>query len=385
MSEPCLLMAGGGTGGHVFPLLAVADALRELSPSLRLVFVGTERGLERDLVPARGYQLEVLPVQPLRGAGALGVARGVALAGKAVLSGRRLLGQYRPRAVFSVGGYAAGPVALAAFTARVPLALLEPNADIGLANRWVSRFVSRAYVGFPETHRFFNAARVLETGVPLRSGFVPSELPPSDGVARILVLGGSQGAKTLNQSVPRALSRLGLPVRVVHQCGRAHLAETQALYAELGMAAQVVVTPFIDDMNRALSDSELVIGRAGAGAVGEICAVGRPSLLVPYPFAGDHQRFNAVSLERRGAARLVLAPEATPERLQAELSTLLGDRARMVEMGRAARALGRLDAALAIARDLLALAGLSDPAEAARGGVAAPSPPVASFSLSEVA
>lgn len=362
-----IVMAGGGTGGHVFPLLAVADALRTLSPALRLVFVGTERGLERTLVPERGYQLETLEVHPIRGGGLATLLNGVKSASSAVFAARSLLRRLKPRAVFSVGGYAAGPVALAAFTARIPLALLEPNADIGLANRWVAPLVSRAYVGFPEARRFFRAGRVVETGVPLRAGFSPREPRPRDGSARILVLGGSQGAKTLNQSVPRALSRLGAEVRVVHQCGRTHLAETQALYAELGMQDRAVVVPFIDDVAQALAEADLVIGRAGASAVSEICLVGRPSLLVPYPFAGDHQRFNALSLESRGAARCVLAGEATAERLERELAALLKSPERLREMSEHARALGKPLAAQVIARDLLALAGLAVDLPAASG------------------
>ena len=354
-----IVMAGGGTGGHVFPLLAVADALRTLAPSIRLVFVGTERGLERSLVPERGYELETLEVHPIRGGGFAGAAQGVKSAARAVFAARSLLGRLKPRAVFSVGGYAAGPVALAAFTARIPLALLEPNADIGLANRWVAPLVSRAYVGFPEARRFFRESAVVETGVPLRAGFAAQEPRNDDGTFRILVLGGSQGAKTLNESVPRALARLGAKLRVVHQCGRAHLAATEKLYAELLLDDRAVVTPFIDDVPRALGDADLVIGRAGASAVSEICLVGRPSLLVPYPFAGDHQRFNALSLESRGAARCVLAKDATVERLERELVELLASPQRLREMGERARALGKPHAAEAIARDLLALAGLS--------------------------
>jgi UDP-N-acetylglucosamine--N-acetylmuramyl-(pentapeptide) pyrophosphoryl-undecaprenol N-acetylglucosamine transferase len=213
-------------------------------------------------------------------------------------------------------------------------------------------------VAFPETRRFFREEVVLETGVPLRPGFVPREAEPTDTL-RVLVLGGSQGAKTLNEAVPRALARLALPLRVLHQCGRAHARETEALYAELELGARAVVTPFIEDVNQALADADLVVGRAGAGALAEICVVGRPSLLVPYPFAGDHQRFNAISLSERGAARYVLAAEASPERLEREIGALLADRQGLSEMGRRARALGRPDAAAVIAKDLLTLAGLA--------------------------
>jgi UDP-N-acetylglucosamine--N-acetylmuramyl-(pentapeptide) pyrophosphoryl-undecaprenol N-acetylglucosamine transferase len=359
MKQKTLLLAGGGSGGHVFPLLAVAAALKELAPELNLVFVGTERGLEKELVPARGYRLELVSVLPIRGAGLGGALSGLTSAARALPASRALVRELRPSAVLSIGGYAAGPVALAAWTLGVPVALVEPNAEIGLSNRLLVPLVSRAYTAFPEAARFFRPPAVLETGVPLRPGFSAQPLGAERREARILVLGGSQGAKTLNESVPRALAALGQPVSVVHQAGSRHEAPTRELYAELGLAESARVMPFIDDMSDALARADLVIGRAGAGAVSEICAVGRPSVLIPYPYAGDHQRFNAMSLEQRGAAVTVLAKDAKPERLAQEIGSLLGDRARLSAMARQARSLGRPNAALAIARDLLALAGLA--------------------------
>jgi UDP-N-acetylglucosamine--N-acetylmuramyl-(pentapeptide) pyrophosphoryl-undecaprenol N-acetylglucosamine transferase len=204
-----------------------------------------------------------------------GALRGATSAAFALPRSAALLRRLRPRAVFSVGGYAAGPVALAARALGVPLAVLEPNADIGLANRWVAPLAGRAYTAFPETARFFKSEAVLETGVPLREGFSPKPLGAADGTRRILVLGGSQGARSLNEAVPRALSALDRPVSVVHQAGAQHEGATRELYARLGLAASVRVVPFIDDMFAALTRAELVVGRAGASAVSEICAVGR--------------------------------------------------------------------------------------------------------------
>lgn len=361
MTRNTLILAGGGSGGHVFPLLAVAAALKDLAPELRLVFVGTERGLEAELVPARGYELELVHVLPMRGAGVGGVIAGLGSAVRALPASRGLVRKLEPKAVLSIGGYAAGPVALAAWTLGVPVALVEPNAEIGLSNRLLVPLISRAYTAFPESARFFRPASVLETGVPLRPGFSARQLANSSREARVLVLGGSQGAKTLNESVPRALAALEMPVSVVHQAGARHEAPTRALYAELGLADRARVMPFIDDMSEALARADLVIGRAGAGAVGEICAVGRPSVLIPYPYAGDHQRFNALSLERRGAAVTVLAKDATPERLSQKIGRILSDRGKLSEMAQQARVLGRPNAAQAIARDLLALAGLAQP------------------------
>jgi UDP-N-acetylglucosamine--N-acetylmuramyl-(pentapeptide) pyrophosphoryl-undecaprenol N-acetylglucosamine transferase len=262
--------------------------------------------------------------------------------------------------VLSVGGYAAGPVSLAAWTLGVPLALLEPNSVIGLANRLVAPLARRAYLAFPEAERHFRRERVLRAGVPLRPGFVPvAPAEPGERV-RVLVLGGSQGAKALNDAIPRAIATLGGSVEVVHQTGTAGADEVRRLYSELGAGSLASVVPFIDDMPAALARADLVVGRSGAGALSEMCAVGRPGLLVPYPVAaGDHQRVNAEALVRAGAARTVANKDATPERLAREIRELADDRAGLARMAEAARAIGRPAAAETIARDLLELAGLT--------------------------
>jgi UDP-N-acetylglucosamine--N-acetylmuramyl-(pentapeptide) pyrophosphoryl-undecaprenol N-acetylglucosamine transferase len=355
-----LLFAGGGTGGHVYPMIAVAEAVRRLAPAVRIVFVGTERGIEARAVPKGGYELELMRVLPLRGAGVLGFVRGVGRAVMALGDGRGLVRRLRPNAVLSVGGYAAGPVSLAAWTLGVPLALLEPNSVIGLANRLVAPLARRAYLAFPEAERHFRRERVLRAGVPLRPGFVPVAPEPAGDRVRVLVLGGSQGAKALNDAVPRAVATLGGLVEVVHQTGTAGEAEVRALYAELGAGSAATVVPFIDDMPAALARADLVVGRSGAGALSEMCAVGRAGLLVPYPFAaGDHQRVNAEALVKAGAARTVPSRDATPERLAREIGELARDRALLARMAASARAIGRPAAAETIARDLLALAGLA--------------------------
>jgi UDP-N-acetylglucosamine--N-acetylmuramyl-(pentapeptide) pyrophosphoryl-undecaprenol N-acetylglucosamine transferase len=353
-------------------MLAVADAVRALLPSARLVFVGTDKGMETKLVPERGYELELVKVVPIRGGGLTGALQGIASAAASIPLARRIVQRVAPAAVFSIGGYAAGPVALAARTLGIPVALAEPNAEVGLANRLVAPFVQRAYVAFEYSQRYFRPGVTVHTGAPLRSGFEPAPYRmPEPGRLAVLVLGGSQGAKSLNEAVPRALARLGEGVSVVHQCGRAHEAAAVALYDELGLSERARVVPFIDDMPAALAAADLVIGRAGAGAVGEVCAVGRPSLLVPYPFAGDHQKVNADCIAREGASVWVPSAEATPERLATELGALLNDPARLVAMADSARRIGRPRAAHAIALDLLSLAGV---AEAQQGAASQRSP-----------
>ncbi|HET7538987.1 MAG TPA: undecaprenyldiphospho-muramoylpentapeptide beta-N-acetylglucosaminyltransferase [Polyangiaceae bacterium] len=393
-----LVFAGGGTGGHVYPMIAVADAVRELAPELELVFVGTERGMETRAVPERGYRLELMRVLPIRGGGVLGALRGIARAAMSVPEARALLRRLRPNAVFSIGGYAAGPVSLGARSLGIPLALMEPNSVIGLANRLIAPLVQRAYTAFPESERHFDPRRVLRAGVPIRAGFEPAPYMPRLDAPRVLVLGGSQGAKSLNEAVPRALAQLGQNVRVVHQCGAAHEADARRLYAGLGLEARAQVLPFIADMPRALADADLVIARSGASAVSEICAVGRPSLLVPYPFAsGDHQRVNAESLVRAGAALCLPATEASAERLAREITELFDHSQRLCSMAERATALGRPAAARVIAEDFLGLAGMAsserrvapspaspvaDP-EARRAGSVAPKTMRSSISLRE--
>lgn len=354
-----LVFAGGGTGGHVFPMIAVAEAVKALAPDVRLVFVGTERGLEARAVPERGYELELMRVLPLRGGGIGGFLRGVGRAALSLPEGRSLVRRLSPAAVLSVGGYAAGPVSLAAWSLGVPLALLEPNSVMGLANRWVAPLAARGYVAFPMAARHFRRGRAVRVGVPLRPGFEPSPYPAAGATLKVLVLGGSQGAKALNEAVPHAVAQLGPAVEVVHQCGPTHAEAVRSLYAELGIGDAVRVVPFIDDMPRALAAAELVVGRAGAGALSEMCVVGRPGLLVPYPFAADdHQRVNAQALVEHGAARSVLNAEATPERLAREMADLMRDRPRLAAMAAAAREIGRPTAARDIAVDLLEVAGL---------------------------
>lgn len=359
MSSRRVVLAGGGTGGHVFPMIAVADALKALDPSLELSFVGTARGLESRLVPERGYQLRLVQILPLRGGGVVGAWRGATQAVRATFSERRVLAELRPDVVFSVGGYAAGPVAAAARSLGIPVALMEPNSVIGLANRLIAPFVQRAYTAFAASERHFPAGLVLRTGVPIRSGF--ERRPYRRGaVPTVLVLGGSQGAKSLNETLPTAFGRLDVRVRVVHQCGTAHAKSVEALYAARAPGLDVRVIPFIDDMPAQLAAADLVVSRSGASAVSEICAIGRASLLVPYPYAaGDHQTQNAVALEVAGAACRIDAADATPEHFRALLTEVLTDSTRLEAMAESAANLGRPEAAREVASDLLRLAGLA--------------------------
>lgn len=358
-----ILIAGGGTGGHVYPMLAVGDAVRALDPEARVVYVGTPRGIEGRAIGERVDQKEelfMLDIAPLRGAGLGGFVKGVARAAGSIPEARALVKKLAPRVALSAGGYAGGPIAVAARIHGSPVALLEPNSVLGLSNRLLTPFAERAYVAFPEAERFLRPSTVRRLGVPLRRAFSPSKYTAKQGPMRVLVLGGSQGAKGVNEAVPRALAiavAKGADVVVTHQTGRDRDGEVRARYAELGLAARALVVPFIDDVATALTDADLVLGRSGASSLAELCAVGRASILIPFPFAADdHQHKNAVSLERAGAAIAVAQAVATPERLAAEIVALAADPARRERMSDAARGLGKPAAARDIAADLLALA-----------------------------
>lgn len=355
-----VVIAGGGTGGHVFPMVAVGDAIRAAEPDARVVYVGTARGIEVRVMGERGDELELLEILPLRGGGPRGFARGAVAAARALPAARRLIRRLDARAALSLGGYAGGPVALAARSLGLPIAILEPNSVLGLSNRLLVPLVERAYIAFPETANALRQETVRRFGVPLRRAFARAPYAPRAGRLSLLVLGGSQGAAALNETLPRAIRRAvaaGADVEVVHQTGRDREAAVRALYQDLGLEARARIVPFIDDVAAALAAADLVVARSGASSVAELCAVGRPAILVPFPFAADdHQMKNARSVERAGGAVALAQAEASEERLAAEIAALAADPVRRARMAEAAASFGAPDAAAHVAADLLALA-----------------------------
>ncbi|MCX6588876.1 MAG: undecaprenyldiphospho-muramoylpentapeptide beta-N-acetylglucosaminyltransferase [Acidobacteria bacterium] len=333
-------MAGGGTGGHVIPGIAVARELR--ARGHEPVFVGTARGLETKLVPAAGFPLELIEIGSLQGQGRIRQVQTLFELPASVARCVGLIWRRRVAGVFSMGGYAAGPVGVAAVLCRRPLLLMEPNAMPGLTNRWMGRFARRALVSFNEAVPYFPAGRAELTGLPVRQEFFTLPRKARGERLEILVTGGSRGARRLNEAIRGLAPWLaGQPVRVVLQAG----AGAEAI-------AGVTVVSFLEDMPEAFAAADLVICRAGAGAVAELAAAGKPAILVPYPFAADdHQARNAEALERKGAARMVRDAECTPERLRAEIMALR-EPGVLERMGAAAGGLARPGAA-ARAADLL--------------------------------
>ena len=364
-----VVIAGGGTGGHVFPMIAVGDALKAVDPTARVVYVGTARGIEARVMPSRGDSLELLDIRPLRGSGLKGFMKGAYFAAASIPSARRLIAKLGANAVLSVGGYAGGPVALAARTLGIPVALLEPNSVLGLSNRLLTPIVARAYTAFPEVESALRPSVIRRAGVPLRGAFSRKPYASSSDKVRILLLGGSQGAMALNETVPHALRSLvkagdANSIELVHQTGRDRELDVRALYTQLGLLDRVTVTPFIDDMASALASADIVIGRSGASSLAELCVIGRASILIPYPFAADdHQLKNARSLERAGAAIAIPQSEATAARVAIEIDRLVKSPELRARMAEAAASLGKADAARDVAEDLLNLARASSSAQ----------------------
>lgn len=356
-----IIVAGGGTGGHLFPGIAVVEELRRRQPDIDVTFVGTDRGIEARVLPAQGERLELLDVEPLKGRTALELMRSLTMIPGALSSASALVSRFRPDLVLGVGGYASGPMLLAAAARGVPTAILEQNAHVGLTNRLLAPLAGRAYVAFEEAAAQIGHRRAKLLGNPVRRAFVDAAraaMIDPDGFEargrRIFVLGGSQGAKVLNDEVPAALGRLNLGARglsVLHQTGAAMRDEVESRYRELGVDADVVT--FVEDMAKAYASASLVIARAGATTLAEICAIGRPTILVPYPHAADdHQTRNAAALERAGAAVTIRQRDLSADRLASEAGRLLDDPTARKDMAEAARRHGRPDAAAAIVDDL---------------------------------
>lgn len=358
------LLAGGGTGGHVFPALAVAEELAQRG--WRVSFTGSATGLEARLVAGRGIPFHPLPARPLVGRGPAGKLRALATTASSACAAARLIRALDADVVLGTGGYVSAPAVAGARLARRPVLLLEPNAHAGVANRWLSRLASGAALGYAETARDLKCPCWV-TGVPVRSAFF--EVPDVSEILsvplpepRLLVLGGSQGAQSINAAMPaaaRALLALLPEARILHQAGERSVDEARAAYAEAGLGEpRVEVVPFLDDVAGAMARSRLIVSRAGAITLAEICAAGRPSILLPLAIAQGHQVDNARLLAAAGAAEMVVA--ASPDRLTEAVLRLLAApdaTARLTAMGRAARALARPRAVAEIADRLESLGG----------------------------
>jgi len=347
------ILAGGGTGGHVIPALAIAQQLQK-QYNAEILFIGTARGIENRLVPAAGFPLRLVQVGALKNVSLATRLRTFSDLPRSVWESRRIFREFRPDVVIGVGGYASGPGMLAAVLMRIPTLVFEPNFVPGFANRVVARFVSAAAVHFEETGRYFRRCEV--TGVPVREAFFQISGDPA--TPTVLVF-GSQGAHAINQVVMESAGEMlartpGL--RIIHQTGERDFSDAQAAYAKLGGAVEA--HRFIDDMPAAFARASLLICRSGASTVAEVTAAGKPAIFVPFPRAADdHQKSNAEALVKAEAAIMLEETQLTRETLAASATSLLADGSRLRKMGEAARKLSHPNAARDIAAMAAKLAG----------------------------
>lgn len=337
------VMAGGGTGGHVIPALAVARELRSRGHSVR--FIGTRRGIEAKLAPAAGFPIDWIEIGGLNRVGLRQTMTSLAELPWSIWEAARLLDRAQPvTAVFSMGGYVAGPVLIAALWKRLPVVVMEPNAIPGFTHRRLAPFISKALVSFEETLRYFPKGRAEVTGRPVAAEFFAIAPKPLTDVVTVLITGGSQGSRTLNRAAEESwpLWKKG-SVRLIHQTGERAYTDLAPKFQASGVAGEI--SAFLEDMPRAFAESDLIVSRSG-GTVSEIAAAGKPSILVPLPTAADqHQLRNAQAFEKAGAARLVADAEMTGARLVEEVTKMAAEPGLLEKMGQAARALAREGAA----------------------------------------
>ena len=351
-----VIFAGGGTGGHLFPGLAVAREFQRRDPMTEILFMGTTEGIEYRVLPKQGYRLETLPVRGLKGRGLRGVIDAFYGVPASLLGSLRIIRGFRPDCIIGLGGYASGPALLAAKLAGMRCVIMEQNLRPGFTNKLLARFVDRVFTAYPESAALFPGARVVETGNPVRWQKLP-EIQKRDKFS-LLIFGGSLGARRINFAVIDALQQLldlKSEIFITHQTGELDFAVIRAAYDGLPFAAEV--TPFIDKMDEAYAQADLVLCRAGATTVAELTAFGKAAILVPYPYAiYDHQRGNAQALHERGAAEMILDQELNGQILAPKIRGYLSDRGRLDQMAAAARMLGRPDAALHIVDECYGLA-----------------------------
>jgi UDP-N-acetylglucosamine--N-acetylmuramyl-(pentapeptide) pyrophosphoryl-undecaprenol N-acetylglucosamine transferase len=351
-----VIFAGGGTGGHLFPGLAVAREFQRRDGRVEILFVGTEQGIEFRVLPKEGFKLETLTVKGIKGRGLRGVIEALYGVPASLLRSLKIIRQFRPDCIVGLGGYASGPLLLAGKLKNIRCAIMEQNLRPGFTNQLLARWVDRVFTAYAESARYFSGARVIESGNPVRWRELP-KVSRSEKFS-LLIFGGSAGARRINFAVVDALEQLadlGAELFITHQTGQADYPALQKAYAALPFEADV--TPFIDKMDEAYARADLVICRAGATTVAELTAFGKAAILVPYPYAiYDHQRGNAQALQARGAAEMILDRELTGARLSERLRNYFSDHSRIERMAAAARALGRPEAAARIVDECYTLA-----------------------------
>jgi len=351
MSPMRVLIAAGGTGGHIYPGIAVANEVLRRDAGSSIRFVGTARGLEARLVPQAGFELSLIESTGLKNVGAGARLRGVAVLPKSLTAARRVIREFQPDIVVGAGGYVSGPVMLMAALMRLPTLVMDSNALPGWTNRRLARFVDRAAVSFAEALPYFRGKGVL-TGNPVRSEFF--EIPRkhrNDSRFSLLIFGGSQGARAINEAILEALPHLATQqgtLYITHQTGETEYGKVREGYAKAGWTQNVDVRKYIDDMVTSFANADLIVCRAGATTSAELVAAGKAAIMIPFPLAADdHQRKNAEALQSAGAARMLLQKELTGAKLAKEILSLVLNADEISHMEEASRSLARRDAAAA--------------------------------------
>ena len=346
-----LMIAGGGTGGHIYPAIAIAREFLAFIPNRSVVFVGTERGLEKTIVPKAGFPLEFISAGGLKGKGPIELVRNLAKLPLGFIQAFHQIGKHKPAAVLDVGGYSSGPVLAAAKLRGVPTIIHEQNAFPGLTNRLLAKFVTAVVVAFADAGPRMKRKDAIVTGNPIRREFFKSQdsgLRTQDSAKRrLLIFGGSQGSHILNETMSGALlflAHLKDSIDIVHQTGQNELAKVQASYRSSAFENARVV-PYLDPMVDEIAAADLVVSRAGAMTIGELAAIGRPSILVPFAAAtNNHQDVNARVVEKAGGGIVITETELTPEKLAGAISDLIANPDRLKRMGIAAMSLATPEA-----------------------------------------
>ncbi|HYC88853.1 MAG TPA: undecaprenyldiphospho-muramoylpentapeptide beta-N-acetylglucosaminyltransferase [Thermoanaerobaculia bacterium] len=342
-----LMVAGGGTGGHIYPAIAIAREYLARDAARGVVFVGTERGLEKTIVPKAGFPLEFIDVGGLKGKGGLDLVKNVFRVPKGFIQAWKLIGRHKPSVVLGVGGYSSGPVLLAAKLRGVPTIVHEANAFPGLANRTLARFVTTVAVAFEEAGPRMKRKDAVVTGNPIRKEFFDAgtarNQQPATSNKKLVLFGGSQGSRILNDTMAGALLFLARhkdTLEIVHQTGPNELEKVRAAYRTSAFAGTARVVPYLDPIVDEIASADVVVSRAGAMTIGELAAIGRAAILVPFAAAtNNHQELNARVVERAGGAVVITEKELSPERLAGAIGEILADPSRAARMGAAAKTL----------------------------------------------
>lgn len=353
-----VVIAGGGTGGHIFPAISIAEEIMEIDKHNEILFIGTKIGLEGKLVAKKGFKIDFIRSYPILGKGIFIKLKGLFYTLIGLYDSLKIFGRFNPDIVVGVGGYVSGPVVLSAFIKRIPRVICEQNSIPGITNRVLSYFADRIFVTFEQSKSFFNKEKTLLTGNPIQKKFNTTNLvkeKESDGKElRILILGGSQGAKKLNDVMPDSIAMLGdINVRLVHQTGEKDFKTVSDKYLQYEIDARVY--DFIENIEEFYLEADLIIARSGAGTVAEICSAGKPSVLIPFPFAThNHQYHNAKVLEECGAAVLIEDKEVNSKSLSSVIKELL-DTNKLKSMGEKAKELGKPKAAKLVVENIYKL------------------------------